>query len=229
MIAGCPPELLAYGFLLRGRVAARLQDFEEALACLDSGLKLAMGKEYDDIWIPFLSARGAVKEHLGDRSGALRDYEDAVKRIASFRDLLAEESQICVLSLAQDALDRLFILNAGPAAAADTRRALHWAEYAKSRALAELLGQSMVLPSPSVEIGALVIEENELLSAIRTGRAASLMAAAEVSLDQLHAMQAMKSRLNEIWDRLEQDHPDYVELRRGSVLSWSEIAEMTAV
>ena len=87
----------------------------------------------------------------------------------------------------------------------------------------------MVLPSPSVEIGALVIEENELLSAIRTGRAASLMAAAEVSLDQLHAMQAMKSRLNEIWDRLEQDHPDYVELRRGSVLSWSEIAEMTAV
>ena len=98
MIAGCPPELLAYGFLLRGRVAARLQDFEEALACLNSGLKLAMGKEYDDIWIPFLSARGAVKEHLGDRSGALRDYEDAVKRIASFRDLLAEKSSnLCPL------------------------------------------------------------------------------------------------------------------------------------
>jgi tetratricopeptide (TPR) repeat protein len=228
MIAGCPPQLLAYGFLLRGRVAARLQDFKEALACLDSGLKLAMGKEYDDIWIPFLGVRGAVKEHLGDRSGALRDYEDAVNRTASLRSLLAEESQIGVFSLAQDALDRLFILNAGPAAAADTRRALHWAEYAKSRALAELLGQSIVLPAPSVEVGALVMEENELLSEVRTGRAASLVAAAPVSLDQRHAMQGMKSRLDELWDRLEQDYPDYVELRRGSVPSWSEIAEMTA-
>jgi tetratricopeptide (TPR) repeat protein len=227
MIAGCPPELMAYGFLLRGRVAARLQDFKEALACLDSGLNLAMGKEYDDIWIPFLSVRGAVKEHLGDRSGALRDYEDAVNRTASFRNLLAEESQIGVFSLAQDALDRLFILNAGPAPAADTRCALHWAEYAKSRALAELLGQSIVLPAPSVEIGALVMEENELLSKVGSGRAASLVAAAQVSLDQRHAMQAMKSRLNEIWDRLEQDYPDYIELRRGSVPSWSEIAEMT--
>jgi tetratricopeptide (TPR) repeat protein len=228
LISGCPPELLVFSFLIGGRIAARLEDFEEALHWFDQGLKSQVGREYDDLVIPFLSMRGEVKERLGDRIGAIQDYEEAVKRTAGFRDLLGEESRIGTLRLAGDALERLFVLNAGPGPPADARCALHWAEYSKSRALAELMGQSVVLPAPAPEVEPLVMEEYEALSAIRVARAASAATTAQVGLDQLHAMRVKTSRLNEIWDQLEREHPEYVELRRGAVPSWREIVEMTA-
>jgi hypothetical protein len=37
-----------------------------------------------------------------------------------------------------------------------------------------------------------------------------------------------KARLDEIWNELAARYPEYVELRRGAVPSWSEIVEMTA-
>jgi tetratricopeptide (TPR) repeat protein len=226
-IPGCPPQLHAFSYLLEGEIAASQKQFQEALACLDQGLQLA-GDDWDDIRVRFIDIRAAVKEQTGDRSGAIADYEDAVKRAAGFRSLLAEESRVAAFELAEEPLDRLFILNAQASPLQDTKRALYWAEYSKSRALAELLGQSgLVLSAPTSEDAALCREEQELLAAVHAQRVTSLSEAAQISVEQSHAMQSRKSRLNEIWDKLASRYPDYVELRRGAVPSWAEIVKIT--
>jgi tetratricopeptide (TPR) repeat protein len=228
-IPACPPQLRAFRYLVEGRIAATQKQFRDALALLDLGLKTFAEDEWDDIRIRFLKTRAAVKEELGDRNGAITDYEDAVKRTAGFRDSTAEESRVAIFGMAEDALDRLFLLNAETSPFQDTKQALHWAEYSKSRALAELLGQSaFTLPAPSPEVAALCNEEQQLLAAVHSMRATSLAEAVQVTLDQSHTMQLGKARLNEIWNEMSARYPEYVELRRGAVPSWEEIVEMTA-
>ena len=228
-IKDCPQGLLAHSFLVQGRIAARQESFQEARDLLDYGLKTFDENQWDDIRVRFLNMRGWVKEKLGDQAGAIQDYEDAVQRTTRFRDLLAEESQARVYGMVETALDRLFSLNAEDSPLQDARRALYWAEFAKSRGLAELVGQSaFMLPQPSPETAALYEEERKLLAEVHAGRANAVAAAGLVSLDESYSMQTKKARLEELWNQLEVRHPEYVELRRGAVPSWSEIVEMTA-
>ena len=228
-IPECPPGLLAFSYLVLGRIASRQGNLNESKDLLDYGLKTLGDDGWDDIRVKYLNTRGLVKEKLGDRVGAMQDYEDAVKRTAGFRDRLGEESRIEVSGLAETALDRLFILNADESSLKDTRRALYWAEYAKSRGLAELLGQSpFAVPQPSPETVALYEEEQKLLGEVHVGRVTSVAEAGQVSLDQSYAMQEKKARLGEIWNELASRYPEYVEMRRGAVPSWDEIVEMTA-
>ena len=120
-------------------------------------------------------------------------------------------------------------MNAEDSPQKDTKRALYWAEYAKSRGLAELLGQSaLTVPDPSPEIAALYCEEQKLLAEVHAGRAKSVAEAGQINLEQKYAMETRKARLNEIWNAFAARYPEYVELRQGAVPSWSEIVQLTA-
>jgi tetratricopeptide (TPR) repeat protein len=226
-IPGCPPGLRAFSFLIMGRMAAQREQFTKAKDLLDFGLK-TLGDGSDEIRVRHLSTRGKVREGLGDDKGAIEDYEEAVRMTMGFRNRLAEESQVKILGIAESALERLFILYVRPSALQDTKRALYWAEYGKSRGLSELLGQSeFTAPAPSPETKALYQEEHKLLAEIHSSRARSIADAAQITMDETHAMRTRKARLNQIWDTLESQFPEYVELRRGAVPSWSEILELT--
>jgi tetratricopeptide (TPR) repeat protein len=228
-IPDCPPGLRAFSFMVQGRIAARLESFPEAKNLLDYGLKTLGEKHFDDIRVRFLNIRGSVKENLGDWTGAIQDYEDAVKTTARLRDLLVEESQVGIFGMIETALARLFGLHAEQSPHRDTKRALHWAEYAKSRGLAELLGQSaFTLPQPSPDTAILYEEEQKLLAELHAGRSVTMGEAGRITLDQSYAQQTRKARLDELWDEMAVHHPEYVELRRGAVPSWDEIVEMAA-
>lgn len=227
LIPGAPTGLRAFSFLVQGRMAARLELFSKAKDLLDFGLK-TLGDGWDEIRVRHLSARGMVKERLGDDAGAIQDYEDAVGMTMGFRDRLAEESQVRILGLAQSPLERLFLLYCRPSPLQDTGRALYWAEYGKSRGLAELLGQSeFAAPAPSAETAPLYLEEQKLLREMHANRTRSIADAASVTMDETFTMRTKKMRLNEIWDKLQSQYPQYVEVRRGTVPSWSEIVALT--
>jgi tetratricopeptide (TPR) repeat protein len=229
LIQGCPPGLRAASFLILGRIAARQESFQEAMDSLDLGLKILGEDHWDEIRVRYLNTRGAVKEKLGDKPGAIQDYEEAVKRTMRFRDLLVEESRVAIFELAEKGLERLFILNAEDSPLKNSRQALYWAEFAKSRAMAELLGHStFTMPKASFEMATLYDEEQKLLAELHAGRVYAVSDAGKVSLDQSYAMQTKRARLDQLWSELEPRYPEYVELRRGAVPSWSEIIEMTA-
>ncbi|MDQ6659505.1 MAG: hypothetical protein M3Z24_00905 [Chloroflexota bacterium] len=164
---------------------------------------------------------------LNDTKRAIHAYEMSVHIFEQMRFEVYEDSRIEITGNALEIYDRLIVLysNKNKEIYAP-KQGIFWLEKSKSRTFVETLGLSNILvQEPSKNIQQDLLEEQLLLQSLNMLRGRLFFSSEDVT-DRLELQQEIYTsleRLKGIWDRIALSHPEYIELRRGSVVEWSEL------
>jgi len=197
----------------------------EALVYFSKALNLVSLSGNPDLVFRIFWARGGCHEKMGNHNQAYNDYREAIDRIELIRSQFSlEEYKLDILrdkaGVYSDMISLLCIKEK------DVDRAWEYAGRAKSRTLLDYL-RLIALPVPQSISKDLQSKEKELLESIRIldRQARTTEKADQVSLFS-QEIANLQSELGNLYDKIVDFVPEYVDLRRGQPLPIGGILEL---
>jgi tetratricopeptide (TPR) repeat protein len=240
---------LGRGLRLRHERTRNLDDLERAMQALRDAAQLMPPESPELVSISMdlgrvLRDRFAETEELPDLREAINIWEESWSRLQTTfvaspvayklgqQDQLTRLSTLLVLAYLELARTSL------PETGVARRRALEVVEGSKSRLLTELVGRGDLLAPPSI-LPQLANRERQLLNELTAFDTVELAqhgspvaSKAEVSrIPRLQRREQLRRELESLWVQIAQaghEAADYVALRRGTSLSWEDIAGLVA-
>lgn len=195
--------------------------YETARELLDNAMLRAGDVGDPRLDYNLLVARGRIHEHLGSIELAMRDYESAIERSESLRAEIRDEDDVLnFFRFGQwAAFDALIELAAREC---DTLAAWRCCQSAKTRELQRLLRFDSGINPRGVGRGAIDCERS-LLALYRRAMADWGRGNRAEALPRIEAIERdLASR----WDEMSTHDPEYVALRRGRAISYTELREL---
>ncbi|MCA9936797.1 MAG: tetratricopeptide repeat protein, partial [Anaerolineales bacterium] len=207
-----------------GAVLRKSGEFQRALDMQNQALATITPLHNPDLQGVILYGRAATHEALGHLHQARADYEAALAHVEWLRGTLAEEShRISMLDA-----DRLGIYRRLARlyhrSFQDTLATFELVERARTRVLLEQLGTATLHP-PAGASASDLLRESKLLARLQELHVA--LRQEEMQLEKraalVGALAKVRAGLNELWNGLAEDAPDYVVLRRGDPTTYAQI------
>jgi len=222
----CLPKYLAQHDEILGTLYVQQQRYTEAVEHLQQAAAVFDATQSDKK-MATLYRLGQAFEGSKRPDEAAHAYESALDCFDRSRLGLYETSRIEVMAHAEEIYNCLIELYARNAS--NATRALFWLEKSKSRTFVETMGLSTIpLSDPPDAVRDYVMEEHQLLQKLNRIREELFISGAGASdrLGSQREMYACLEQLNTIWSEIAIHCPEYIELRRGSVIEWNDLQDL---
>jgi len=210
-----------------GRLYKDLGDYESALTHLTDAWRVyeLCGSSLGTYNVHLTSAT-VYEEGFGDLGAAHARYSAAISEIEMVRGGLSEdEAKVGFLGDKGDAYERMVLLCHKMGRIAE---AFEFVERAKSRALLDLLADTKIEFRAADIPGAASLLKEESRIRHRMRAAQQNAKNRDAGVETLETVRAYQERLQQVYDALEPLDPEYVSLRRGSVISHEGVADLLA-